>query len=59
MIVLIIAGMGQVRAFCDPDKPLDPSEWGKLRTDQVFTLKVCDGEMDGNTHATESVELGG
>ena len=20
----------QIRAFCDPDTPLDPSEWGKL-----------------------------
>jgi hypothetical protein len=27
--------MSQIRTYCDPDAPLDPSEWGKLSAEEI------------------------
>ena len=51
--------MGQIRAFCDPDKPLDPSEWGKLGIEEVFSLEKTgeDEEHDDTDGSEETDEL--
>ncbi len=32
--------MSEIRDHCDPDRPLRPSEWGKLIDDEKGTLQV-------------------
>ena len=35
--------MSEIRLVCDPDRPLRPSEWGKLMDDETEMVKIMKG----------------
>lgn len=50
--------VSQIRAYCDPDAPLDPSEWGMLNTgeDKVTTHERLYTQLDDSLLEDEEEE---